>query len=338
MGIISLNEKRTSTLKHNTTGKQVSYHVGSQFAEPPSFGGVTTDLEVHYDFSRTDCWNRNQSTNAADYTVNNLANDYADALFRDRSTGAFENGSASSCWSFNSSEGGGCLQTVPSNNSDDNDDNVLIIPGAYTSTTDSDFAHDLTTVGSTSSQNLMNGVGTGAFTIEMWVQIYVNHSNGGSVHLGRLTSSEVGGSSTDLHAYAFSYYDAGHSSSSIQGDLRWLEKPDGSDIPNHYIRDFVETLPGAPGSGAGWSDWLHLVFSRESGSSNNVKLYCNNSLETTRTNTKNWNYNQYVRIIDVYSNVSPPTRVGIFRFYKGKALTSSEVTTNWNDQKARFGH
>ena len=33
MGIISINEKRTSTLPTNTTGKEVSYRVGDQFAE-----------------------------------------------------------------------------------------------------------------------------------------------------------------------------------------------------------------------------------------------------------------------------------------------------------------
>lgn len=33
MGIISINEKRTSSLPHNTTGKEVSYRVGDQFAE-----------------------------------------------------------------------------------------------------------------------------------------------------------------------------------------------------------------------------------------------------------------------------------------------------------------
>ena len=33
-----------------------------------------------------------------------------------------------------------------------------------------------------------------------------------------------------------------------------------------------------------------------------------------------------------------PMRLGIFRFYRGKALTASEVTENWNAQKSRFGY
>jgi len=301
-----------------------------------TFNGVTTNLEVHYDFSRTDCWNRNQSTNAADYTVNNLAKDYADALFRDRSTGAFEHGSASSCWSFNSSEGGGCLQTVPSNHTDNvNDDAALVIPGASTSTSDDSFLHDMPTVSSTSSQNLMNGIGTGAFTIEMWVQFYVNHSNSGAARKNFFIKGVHAGTSIESY-HSFRFYDANYSVSVLRGDLRWLERNGTSG--NHSARAFVETLPGAPGSGAGWSDWLHIVFSRESGSSDNVKLYCNNSLETTETNTNNWDYNSYVKVLEVENSIDPPRRHGIFRFYKGKALTSSEVTTNWNAQKSRFGH
>ena len=37
---------------------------------------ITTDLKLHYDFSNTSCWNRNNSSNAADYTVNNLIDSY----------------------------------------------------------------------------------------------------------------------------------------------------------------------------------------------------------------------------------------------------------------------
>jgi len=33
VGIISINEKRTSSLPHNTTGKEVSYRAGEKFPE-----------------------------------------------------------------------------------------------------------------------------------------------------------------------------------------------------------------------------------------------------------------------------------------------------------------
>ena len=64
---------------------------------------IDTDLYVHYDFSDTNCWNRNNSTNAADYTVNNLANDYNDAVFRSRTgtSNAYRNASDSPCIDFN---------------------------------------------------------------------------------------------------------------------------------------------------------------------------------------------------------------------------------------------
>ena len=47
---------------------------------------------------------------------------------------------------------------------------------------------------------------------------------------------------------------------------------------------------------------------------------------------------QYGRLLYAWTAAAVQQRLGIYRAYKGKALTSSEVTTNWNDQKSRFGH
>ena len=73
---------------------------------------INTDLYIHYDFSDTNCWNRQSGTNTNDYTVHNLANDYNDGLFRSRTgtSDAYRNASDSPVIDFNSSDGGGCLE------------------------------------------------------------------------------------------------------------------------------------------------------------------------------------------------------------------------------------
>jgi len=342
MGIISLNEKRTSTLKHNTTGKQVSYHVGSQFAEPPSFGGVTTNLEVHYDLSRSDCWNRGTSTNAADYTVHNLAKDYNDAVLRSQtgSGDSFRDGSDSPCIAFNSSDGGGCLDFVSGNHDGNEDDCALIIPGAYSSSSTGSDAYNISTVSASSSENLLNGVGNGAFTTEIWIRVYANETTGSQTgYLGALFGRDSAQDDDDLAGAWFAlYYNNGHSSS-IGADAISFLHHNGSSGHLHHVPRITTNTPGTPSSGAGWSDWLHLVMVRESGTgSDNWKVYLNNTLEEQYTDHMNFTALQYGRIVRIVNASTVPVRLGIYRAYKGKALTSTEVTTNWNDQKARFGH
>ena len=78
----------------------------------------------------------------------------------------------------------------------------------------------------------------------------------------------------------------------------------------------------------GWSQsFLKICF---------LKLY-NNSLEATTTDDNTLNYLEYW-YSHCNSTSTPPTRRGIIRFYRGKALTASEVTQNWDAQKSRFGH
>ena len=342
MGIISLNEKRTSTLKHNTTGKQVSYHVGSQFAEPPAFGGVTANLEVHYDFSRTDCWNRGTSTNAADYTVHNLAKDYADAIFRSQtgSSTSFRDGSDSPCITFNSSDGGGCLEMVTSNHDGNEDDCAVIIPGAFSSSNVTSDAYNISTVAANSSENILNGVGNGAFTTEIWVRVYADETIGnGSAALGPIFARDSGQGDDVLAGIAWvGYYNNAYSNTSYDDALSFIHN-NGSGTNYHIAPRVMTNTPGTPASGAGWSDWLHLVLVRASGTGNdNWKVYVNNTLEEEYTQHMNISALNYGRVSRVFSASTVRHRVGIWRFYKGKALTSTEVTTNWNDQKERFGH
>ena len=306
-----------------------------------TFNGVTTDLEVHYDFSRTDCWNRGTSTNAADYTVNNLAKNYNDAVFRSRtgSSDSFRDGSDSPCITFNSSDGGGCLEMGGDNMDGNEDICALMIPGAYSSSSSSNVAYNISTVAASSSDNLFNGLGNGAFTVEMWTRLYANESDGnGLASFNFLAGRDSAQDDDDLAGVFFGfYYNNGHSSSN-KDSLSLLHHTGSSGHTAMTPRLFTNT-PGTPASGAGWSDWLHIVMVRESGTgSNNWKVYVNNTLEEQYTRHMNFTALQYGRLLYAWTAAAVQQRLGIYRAYKGKALTSSEVTTNWNAQKSRFGH
>jgi hypothetical protein len=290
---------------------------------------VDTDLYVHYDFSDTNCWNRTNGTNTDDYTVHNLANDYNDALFRSRTgtSDSYRNASDSPCIDFNSSDGGGCLEIIPSNNSSDEDDCSLIIPGYYTSTIGSAIQYNITAVSATDTNNLTNGIGTGAYTIEFWYRVYLDHSQDASNLTVRIFSKDT--SNTTVR-HLFFAYSPGYILTSRANKLR-IYYGSSSNIELHSII-------GAPSSGAAWSDWNHVVYSRNSTSTNDTKVYINNSLVDTTTDSFNLASMSQSDFSWTSSNGRVQTRYGIFRFYRGKALTSSEVTTNWNAQKSRFGH
>jgi hypothetical protein len=89
------------------------------------------------------------------------------------------------------------------------------------------------------------------------------------------------------------------------------------------------------------SDYEHLVVTRIGTGNNNMKCYRNNSLVETWTNKAEYD--------DATTNADHRTfgsdasyffggKFAIYRLYVGTGLTSSEVTTNWNAQKSRFGH
>lgn len=289
------------------------------------FGGVTTDLLVHYDFSDTSCWNRNKSSNAADYTVNNLVGDHNDGLIRKKAGGAtWTNTSDIDTIDFNS-DADGCIEAKSSNWSGTGEHTILLIPGNDTSTSASALNYNAPTI--TDSNNLFN-IGTGAYTIEYWIRFYLDHSKSNNVNWYKFYNEKTAGGNINLQTDVYNL----NASSGRAGDLRLRHTNVARMLLNNDI-------PGKPSSGAGWSDWVHLVISKNSGtSSNNLKGYVNNTLKMTTYDNNDYDYMRYGRPLAVYNSGSPDYRIGIFRFYQDKALTSSEVTTNWNDQKARFGH
>ena len=296
-----------------------------------SFDGVTTNLYIHYDFSDTNCWNRQSGTNTDDYTIHNLANDYNDGLFRSRTDSGddYRNASDSPCITFNSSDGGGCVETIPSNHSGNEDDCAIFIPGSYTSTNGSSVAYNATTVAEDDANNLFN-IGTDPFTIEFWWKIYLDYSGSNQTYHDALIFRSKDTSGNDEHNY-MNVYDAAASSSS-QNRFRF-----NSD--NWFDRI---SISGAPSSGAAWSDWNHMVISRASTALNDTHLYYNNSLVDSVRNDEPYSHMTYARFCEIEGDGGGgdgiPMRLGIFRFYRGKALTASEVTENWNAQKSRFGY
>ena len=292
---------------------------------------VDTDLYVHYDFSDTDCWNRTNGTNTDDYTIHNLANDYNDGLLRSRTgtSNAYRNASDSPVIDFVSSDGGGCLEFDPSNNDADDDDCVLLIPGSFSATwSDTHLTSNITTVAATDSNNLFNGIGTGAFTVEIWVKIYLNDS-GNTYGTGQPVYLQGKTTGNSTFTKAVTSYEANYSTSDKQKKF---------DLFSTAGAEGYVPIAGAPSSGSGWSDWNHLVWSRNSTSTDDSKIYLNNSLQHTVTSGLDIDYMRYGYFSFVATNTRMPIRYGAFRFYRGKALTSSEVTTNWNAQKSRFGH
>ena len=93
-------------------------------------------------------------------------------------------------------------------------------------------------------------------------------------------------------------------------------------------------------------DWQHFVFTHDI-SAGVVKVYRNNVLIKTNTDTTNWssypnnNSDTYSFMIGYGGGINAGATYGgnisIFRIYKGKAFTAEEVSNNYETFKHRFG-
>ena len=87
--------------------------------------------------------------------------------------------------------------------------------------------------------------------------------------------------------------------------------------------------------------WQHLVFTHDT-SLGQVKVYNNNSLVKTNTDTTNWssypnnNSDTYFLTVGSSNDFYYVGNISIVRIYKDKALTASEVTQNYNAEKGRY--
>ena len=89
------------------------------------------------------------------------------------------------------------------------------------------------------------------------------------------------------------------------------------------------------------NSWQHFVFTHDT-SLGQVKVYNNNSLIKTNTDTTNWssypnnNSDTYFLTVGSGNDFGYTGNISIVRIYKDKALTASEVTQNYNAEKGRY--
>lgn len=292
-------------------------------------GIITQDLRLSYDFSTTDCWNGNTSSNVADYTVNNLAGDHNDAFIRDYVGSGYTNTSNSSYIEL-SNAGGGSLYTKGDNSGAPSSRGpVAVLAGAYSNTTTATIAYyNLTTVAADNTDNLFNGVGNDNWTWEMWIRaasVHSSNSNSVSDPLFLLLGTTAGADRLFRARIR-------PTTSSHGGAGKWkLSYYDYSSWDNFNVNI-------ATGHQANWTNWTHFVISRQGTGSDDVKVYMNNTLEGTFTGADNISHLEYAWIGGKGGSANLDTQLGIVRMYKGKALSASEVTTHWNAEKARFGY
>ncbi len=298
---------------------------------------IRDDLFIYYDLGNISCWNRQNGTNAADYTVYNLANNHNNALFRCQSaivsgSAAYEHGSGSDAIEFDSTDGGGCFKSDPSEISSDSDKYFLILPGFFSGDNKQLPNYNLTTEElNTGDNNIIGsdtanqGIGTGAFTFEIWVKYYLNTiTYSAATHT--INGFDTSNSSVILGSFLWG---GGWSNFNSAIERQFMI----NDALNFYPNGITSSTTSAQ-----WTNWNHLVISRANGNTNGTTVYLNNESKGTTTISADLETAQYSIITGSTYSTEIPQKLGIFRFYKGKALTSSEVTHNWNAQKSRFGH
>jgi len=306
-------------------------HLGNTF--------IRDDLFIHYDFGNISCWNRQNGTNTADYTVYNLANSHNNALFRCQTAivsgnAAYEHGSGSDAIEFDSTDGGGCLKNDPYEISSSSDKFAVIIPGSVSESLQSFPTYNFTTEElNTGDNNILGsdtanqGIGTGAFTFEIWAKYYLNTTS------MTAASNQISGRDTS-------------NSSAVIGSLLWgggWSALDSTSLPERQYRinnalNFYPSGITSSTTSAQWTNWNHLVISRANGNTNGTTVYLNNESKGTTTISANLETARHMIVTSGNFTDEIPEKVGVFRFYKGKALTSSEVSHNWDAQKTRFGH
>ena len=306
-------------------------HLGNTF--------IRDDLFIYYDLGNISCWNRQKGTNAADYTVYNLANNHNNALFRCRSDivsgiQAYQHDSGSDAIIFDSSDGGGCVKFDPSEIDSNSDKFALMIPGSVASSAKTQPSYNLTTqelnTGDTNiigSDTANQGIGTGAFTFEIWVKYYLNTTTySAATHLifGKDTSS----SSSNIGSFIWGGGWSAFNLSAYPGKQFRI-----NDALNFYPSGITSSTTTAQ-----WTNWNHLVISRANGNTNGTTVYLNNESKGTTTISSDLETAYHTSVAVGISSTEIPQKIGVFRFYKGKALSSTEVTQNWTAQKTRFGH
>ena len=86
-----------------------------------------------------------------------------------------------------------------------------------------------------------------------------------------------------------------------------------------------------------WTGWRHYVITREGTGSNECKLYYNGSLIATGTDSGTHTTPGYFKIGTKHDNAASfEGKLGLFKIYKGRALTATEILDSYNMTKGRY--
>ena len=188
-------------------------------------------------------------------------------------------------------------------------------------------------------QTLVRLAGTGNFTIEMWLNLYHygQFATEKEVYLnnaGKINYSPFGifyyKMTLFVHATGWSHEGLIGSSNRVGGGMQT-----GNLTTNTY------------GSTVGMQGWQHIVLTRTSTGTNGLKLYINNSLEFTGTNSINYNNPSLSDTFGskyYYGGPVGPTPVSttnstfyaIHREYLD-GFTAADVAASFNTDRSRFG-
>ena len=165
------------------------------------------------------------------------------------------------------------------------------------------------------------------FTLEFWIRPYWNAAVSGTPNFHIFTNYSV-----------------------VAENLRLLLREDGGNLrlrgPFHGTWDYITSGNAFNISSNSFaSNWSHLVVTRGDTSASTYKTYLNNSLVSTRTESGDYGSASLATNRTIGHNTTTSTTetnryygdFAVYRFYNGKALTSTEVATNYNVSASRFG-
>ena len=262
---------------------------------------VTDNLVFHIDAGDTNCYNPNDSNNPnADTEVNSLVGNITSSGYNSNISHSTNDGGY---WSFGSTTGDGI----------EFDSITSFMP-----------------------------LGSSDMTYEIWFyKNNVTDTNFGSFGLTRNLSD---GTSRTTFAHRFFR-------SNVFGDYLSVFKSGSGNALISANRTHM-TDEDVPYTFYDLNQWNHLVFSHDV-SAGKPKFYYNGS-EISNVGSGTWgsyinnSTDQYQLNVgsNLYQYGSNPNaymekhygRISIFRIYKGKALTASEVTQNFNAEKERYGY
>ena len=127
---------------------------------------------------------------------------------------------------------------------------------------------------------------------------------------------------------------------SSQTSSRWALYVNSSEKLEWYTgsTSYFTSDGSMPTWSTGNNGWNHIVFTREGTGSNQFKVYVNSEYKSAVTDTTNYtNSSTEASIGRRYSNAEFfDGKISVFKIYKGKALSASEVLQNYNALKKRY--